>query len=74
MKIMVEQWFEHCGAPKEVHSDEHVGISSDTGAYKRVLDALNVHVTTAVPYTHTSNPLCGRQNRLLEQNLSYRMK
>ena len=60
VKILVEQWFEHYGPPKEVHSDEDVRIRSDTRSYKRVLDALNVHVTTGVPYTHTSNPLCER--------------
>ena len=38
------------------------------------MDALNVHVTTGVPYTHTSNALCGRQNRELEQNLRILMK
>ena len=69
MKILVDQWFEHYGAPKEVHSDEDVRIRSDNGWYKRVLDALNVHLTTGVPYTHTSNPLCERQNRVVEQNL-----
>ena len=74
MTILVEQWFEHYGAPKEVHSDEDVCIRGDTGWYKRVLDTLNVHVTTAVPNTHTSNPLCERQNRVLEQNLRILMK
>ena len=62
VRILVEQCFEHYGAPKEVHSDEDVHIRSDTGRYKRVLGALNVHVTTDVPYTHTSNPLCETQN------------
>ena len=74
MSNLAEQWFEHCGAPKEVHSDENVPIRSDTGWYKRLLDALNVHVTTSVPYTHTCNPLCQRQNRLFEQNLRILMK
>ena len=69
VKILVEQWFEHYGAPREVHSDRDVRIWSDTGWYKRVLDALNVHVTTRAPYTHTSDPLCERQNCVLEQNL-----
>ena len=49
VKNLVEQWFEHYGAPKEVHSDEDVRIRGDTEWYKRVLDALNVHVTTGVP-------------------------
>ena len=49
VKLLVEQWFEHYGAPKEVHSDEDVRIRSATGWYRRVLDALNVHVTTGVP-------------------------
>ena len=74
MKILVEQWFEPYGAPKQVHSDEDVRIRSDTGWYKRVLNALNVQVTTGVPYTHTSNPPCERQNRVVEQNLRILMK
>ena len=71
---MVEQWFDHYGAPKEVHSDEDVRTRSDTGCCKRVLDALNVQVTTGVPYTHTSNRTCERQKRVLEQNLRILMK
>ena len=74
VKSLVEQWFEHYGAPKEMHSGEDVRIPSDTGWYKRVLDALNVHMTTGVPYTHTSNPVCERQNRVLEQNVRILMK
>ena len=74
VKMLVEQWFEPYRAPKQVHSDEDVRIRSDTGWYKRVLNALNVEVTTGVPYTHTSNPLCERQNRVVEQNLRILMK
>ena len=74
VKILVEQWLEHYETPKGVHSDEDVHIRSVTGWYKRVLDTLNVHVTTGVPYTHTSNPLCERQNRVVEQNLRILMK
>ena len=62
------------GAPKHVHSDEGVRICSDTGWYKRVLNALNVEETTSVPYTHTSNTLCERQNPVMEQNLRILMK
>ena len=64
-KTLVEQWFQHYEALKEVHSHEDVCIRSDTGWYKRALDALNVHVTTGVPYTHTSNPLCEQNLRIL---------
>ena len=39
-----------------------------------MLGALNVEVTTVVPYTHTPNPLCERQNREVEQNLRIPMK
>ena len=31
VKMLVEQWFEPYGAPKQVHSDEDVRIRSDTG-------------------------------------------
>ena len=72
--MLVEQWFEPYGAPKQVHSDEDVRIRSHTGWYKRVLNALNVEVTTGVPYTQASNPLCERQNRVVEQNLRILMK
>ena len=74
MNILVEQWFEHYGAPKKVHSNNDVRIRSVAGWYKRVLDALKVHVTTSVPYTHTSNPLCEKQNHVLERNLGILMK
>ena len=74
VKMLVEQWFEPYEAPKQVHFDEDVRICTDTWWYKRVLNALNVEVTTGVPYTHTSNPLCDRQNRVVEQNLRILMK
>ena len=74
VNMLVEQWLEPYGVPKQVHSDQDVRIRSDTEWYKRVLNALNVGVTTGVPYTHTSNPLCERQNRVVEQNLRILMK
>ena len=74
VKMLVEQWFEPYGVPKQVHSDEDVRIRSDTGWYKRVLNALDVEVTAEVPFTHTSKPLCERQNRVVEQNLRILMK
>ena len=74
VKMLVEQWFEPYGAPKQVHSDEDVRIRSDIGWYKQVLNALKLGVTTSVPCTHTSNPLCERQNRVVEQNLRMLMK
>ena len=66
VNILVERWLEHYGAPAEAHSDQDIHIWSDTRWCKRVLDALSVHVTTRVPYTHTSNPVCERQNRVVE--------
>ena len=69
VKMLVEQCFEPYGATKQVHSDEDVRIRSAAGWYKRVLNALNVEATPVVPYRHTSNPLCERQNRVVEQNL-----
>ena len=60
--------------PKKVHSDEDLRIRSDTVWYKQVQNALNVHVTTGLPCTQTSNPLCKRQNGVVEQNLRVVMK
>ena len=69
IKILLEQWFCVYGAPKEINSDKDVRVLSDTGWYKRVLRSLNVEVSTGIPYTHTSNPLCGRQIRVLKENV-----
>ena len=52
VKMLVEQWSEPYGAPKQVNYHENLRIRSDTGWYKRVLNALDVGVTTGVPYTH----------------------
>ena len=69
IKILPEVWFCVYGAPKEINSDEDVRVRSDTGRYKRVLSSLNVHVSTGIPYTDTSNPLCERQIGVLKENV-----
>ena len=69
IKILLEEWFCVYGAPKEINSDEDVQVSSDTGWYKRFLRSLNVQVSTGIPYSHTSNPLCERQIRVLKENV-----
>ena len=69
VKMLVQQWFDPYGAPKQVHSDEDVHIRSDTGWYKPVLNTLDVEVTTGVPYTYTSNPLCERETCVGGRNL-----
>ena len=74
MKVLVEQWFEHYGASKEVQSDEDVRIRCDTGWFKRVLDTANVLATTELPLTDTCNPLCEKQNRVVELTLRILMK
>ena len=69
IKILLEEWFCVYGAPKEINSNEDVRVRSDTGWYKRVLRSLNVQVSTGIPYSHTSNPLCERQIRVLKENV-----
>ena len=69
IKILLEEWFCVYGAPKEINSDGDVRVRSDTGWYKRVLRSLNVQVSTGIPYSHTGNPLCERQIRVLKQNV-----
>ena len=66
VKTLVETWFKDYGAPKEMSSDEDALFRFETRWYKRVLRALNVAVHTGIPYTHTSNPLCERGNRVQE--------
>ena len=44
-------------------------MRSDTSWYKRVLRSLNVQVSTGIPYSHTSNPLCERQILVLKENV-----
>ena len=69
IKILLEEWFCVHGAPKGISSDEDVRVRSDTGSYKGVLRSLNVQVSTGIPSTHTSNPLCERQIRVLKENV-----
>ena len=69
IKILLEEWFCVYGAPKELNSDEDVRVRSNTGWYKRVLRSLNVQLSTGIPYTHTSNPVCERQIRVLKENV-----
>ena len=69
IKILLEEWFCVYGAPKQIDSDEDVRLISDTGWYKRVLRSLSVQVSTGIPHTHTSNPLCERQIRVLKENV-----
>ena len=52
-----------------MNCDAEVRVCSDTGWYKRVLRSLNVQVSTGIPYSHTSNPLCERQIRVLKENV-----
>ena len=69
IKILLEEWFCVYGAPKEINPNEDVRVRSDTGWYKRVLRSLNVQVSAGIPYSHTSNPLCERQIRVLKENV-----
>ena len=73
VKMFVEKWFQHYGAPKEQQSDEDERVCSDIGWYKRVLDD-KMTMTKGVPYTHTSNPLCEGLNGMMQQNLRILMK
>ena len=69
IKILLEEWFCVYGSPKEINTDEDVRVRSATGWYKRVMRSLNVHMSTGIPYTHTSNPLCERQICVLKENV-----
>ena len=69
IKILLDEWFCVYRAPKEINSDEDVRVRCDTGWYKRVLRLLNVEVSTGIPYTHTSNPLCERQIRVFKEKV-----
>ena len=69
IKILMEELFRVYGAPKEINSDEDVRVRTDTGWYKGLLRSLNVQVSTGIPYTHTSNPLCERQISVLKENV-----
>ena len=70
IKILLEERFCVYGAPKEINSDEDVRVRSDTGWYKRVMRPLNVLLSTGIPYTRTSNPLCEPQIQVLRENVN----
>ena len=57
IKILLEEWFCVHGAPKEINSDEDVGVRSNTGWYKSP-EVPQCPGVDGVPHTHTSSPLC----------------
>ena len=61
IKILLKELFYVYGAPTEIDSHQDVRVCSDTGWYKRVLRSLNVQVSTGIPYSQMSRPLCERQ-------------
>ena len=69
IRLLLEEWFCVYGATKEITCNEDVPVRSDTGWYRRVLRFLNVQVSTGIPYTHTSNPICEQQIRVVKQNV-----
>ena len=69
IKILLEEWLSVNSALKKINSDEDVRVRSRTRWYKRVMRALHVQVSTEIPYTHTSNPLCEGQIRVLHGNV-----
>ena len=69
IRILLEEWFCVYGVPKEINSNEDIRVRSDTGLYKRFLRSLNVQVSTGIPFSHTSSPLCERQTRALKENV-----
>ena len=69
IKIHLGEWFCVYGTPPEINSDENVTVRSDTGWHKRVLRSFNVQVSTGIPYTNTTNPLCERQIRVPKETV-----
>ena len=69
ISILLGECFCVYGAPNEINSDENVRVRSDTRWYKRVLRSLNIQVSTGIPYSHPSNPLCEGQIRVLKENV-----
>ena len=70
IRILLGEWSCVYGAPNEISSDKDLRVRSDTGWYKRVLRSLNVQVSSGIPHTHSSNPLCEQQIRVLKENVS----
>ena len=70
----VASWGQKASSTRQIQPQNSNRTCSDTRWSKRVLNALNVEVTTGVPYIHTSNPLCERPKRVVEQNLTILIK
>ena len=58
IKILPEEQFSVYRPPKEINSDEDFKVHSHTGWYRGILRALNLQVSTGIPYIHRSNLLC----------------
>ena len=62
LKIFFERWISVFGAPLEVHHDNDVRWSSETGLWKGVLRSLGVRVSMGVPRRPESNGVAEKAN------------
>ena len=54
-QLLITGWFQRYETLQEIHFGEVQGICSDTVWYKGALHCLKVHVSTGIPYIHSSN-------------------
>ena len=69
LKIILQEWIQNFGKPKEILSDNDVRFVQEKGFYQSSFRALGVEVHFGIPRHPQSNGLCERMNRSFIQNL-----
>ena len=68
MKLILKEWVQNFGKPKEIFSDNDVRFAHEKGFYQSAFKLLGIETHFAIPRHPQSNGLCERMNRAWLQN------
>ena len=68
VKLILKEWIQHFGKPREIMSDNDVRFSQEKGFYQGIFKSLGIEVFFGIPRHPQSNGLCERMNRSFLQN------
>ena len=68
LKLILREWIQNFGKPKEIFSDNDVRFAQEKGFYQSAFKMLGIDVHFSIPRHPQSNGLCERMNRSFLQN------
>jgi len=68
LKLILKEWIQHYGKPREILSDNDVRFSQEKGFYQSAFKSLGIDTHFGLPRRPQSNGICERTNRSFIQN------